>query len=376
MKKIIIMFAVAIVLIIFTGLSIYNSSSKSTDFENTVMDENLEYEYDSMEVVYLDGFKYTPSSWISYGIYKDSHEYLRDKKIGEITLDLKDKFFMDVPPDFSGTYSLGSKIYSIEGLKTEYAILVVEDSKERIMYLTGKYNNKDSVPFDLTLHALSEMISSKARIESIEFRDDYNGAWVSDLYNKTLNELIYQEIMPQRIMNRNELEIPPYSADRMPINIIFEDGAKLHIQVYPSSGYALIFGGYVSVSDLFIESLELAIEESHISPTIMDLIPYDQNSVKYLRVEDKIADRDFSWKLNNFPDGGLYMLLNYYRVQSISDDDLEPIVSIEIGQSKTDKIVFELYDNHTLGINGERYEVLRGEFTYNEMYKFIDDYLY
>ena len=367
------MFAVAIVLIIFIGLSIYNSNSKSTDFEYTVMDEDLEYDY--MEVVYLDDFEYTPSEWLSYGIYSDNYEYLRGDEIGEITLDLKGKDFMDLPPDFSGTYSLGSKIYSIEGLKTEYAILVVEDSKERILYRTGKYNSKNSVPSDLTLRVLSEMISSKAHIERLEFRDDYNGAWVSDLYNKTLKDIINQEIMPQRIMNRNEVEIAPYSADRIPINIIFEDGAKLHIQVHPNSGYALIFGGYVSVSDIFLESLELAIEESHMSPTIMDLIPYDQSSVRYLRVEDKIADKDFSWKVNSLPDGGLYMLLNYYRVQSVSDDDLEPIVSIEIGQSKTDKIVFELYDNHTLGINGERYEVLRGEITYNEMYMFIDDYL-
>ena len=373
MRNKIIIFSVAIVLILIVSLSIYNSTSTSTDFEYTVMDESLQY--DSMEVVYLDGFEYTPSEWLGYGIYHDSHEYLRDKKIGEITLDLKDKYFMEVPPDFSGTYSLGSKIYSIKDLKNEYAILLEEDSKERILYRTGKYNYKDTVHNDLTLHALSEMISSKAHIKGLEFRDDYNGAWVSDIYNRTLNELINQEIMPQRIMNRNELETRPHSSDKIPINIIFEDGVKLHIQVYPNTGYAIIFGGYVSVSDLFIETLESAIGESHISPTIMDLIPYDQSSVKYLRVEDKIADKDFSWKVNNLPDGGLYMLLNYYRVKSISDDDLEAIVSIEIGQSKTDMIVFELYDNHTLGIDGKRYEVLRGEFTYDELYRFIGDYL-
>lgn len=235
-----------------TNEKIAESIQNTSDFKITgnIDESNVEISY--ISVVYIDGYAYELSEW-----YADSRnekftdvKYIKGNKIGQTTLDLKGKIYEGTPPDFSTTYPLGADLYEIEGFKKEYAILIESDDVSDILYRVGKaVTNKDE-SIGLKVDDVINMISDNANVKSLELRSETDASLVRTSYDNELIELIYKDIKSKDIYRYEELNNhDDLTGLRIPINLVLEEGAMLHMQVYPESNTAYIFGGYIDVSD-------------------------------------------------------------------------------------------------------------------------------
>ena len=201
-------------------------------------------------IVYLDGYAYSPSEWLSYSRSESDYDKLKGEKLGTVTLDLKDKSYTGTPPSFSSTLNEGTEIYTVKNMKKERAILVIDDNYARIFYREGKALNDEKTPINLTLAAVFNMMSDSQKVSSVELRSEENGSVIGVSENKQLLELINKELPNLPILQPFELGKDPYSiGKRIAINLMFSDGAALHMQVIPKAKSASVFGGFVQLSE-------------------------------------------------------------------------------------------------------------------------------
>ena len=305
-----------------------------------------------ISIVYLNGFSYSTMDWFKYSMptFQDASHYmdLIDKKLGEVTLDLKGLRYTGTPPSYSSTYNVGTELYKIKGLKEEYAIMVVNKNDSHIFYNIGRFTDSENVTFNMKLSQVFNLISSLPKISSVEFRSEEDGSWINTWQNRDFLELINKELPELQLLSAKELEKTIYTPDytRIPINLIFGDGSKLHIQVYPQSNAAGVFGGYIKISEELTSSFLMLASEAPKNHRISDILPYNEKDINYLYYNYPLNDDEVICDNPTWSIGPLYQLLKYYRVDEIAFDRNSRLVMKSVfGKSKADSIALEFYES-------------------------------
>lgn len=342
------------------------------DFEYTEMDAGVESCY--ISVLYLDGYAYTSSSWLSDD--RLGHDnFIKGDKIGQVTFDLKGKDYTSIPPDFSSTHDLGTEIYEIKNMKSSYAIMIVNDGHQSILYRSNKAMSATSVWTDIRVKQVYQMMSDQEGFENIELRSEENGSWMADLKDPKLYDLMTQEIGDKVIRSLEDLSEDYYSPNRIPINILLSGDAKVHMQVFPEKNMATVFGGYIDLSDEWLESLLACIESTTIRPTIRDMIPFAEDDIQEFIIEDIIQDRTFKSQETRWASGTFLSILDYYRISQEEAVSLQPKMAISLGVFDTDKINLYFYSPDTIGIDEKVYRIIKGKITYKDLEDFIEVYI-
>jgi hypothetical protein len=384
MKKLIPIFTILILVISISSMLKPPLSNKSDEVkisqEFKIIGDNSNAEACYISVVYIDGYAYSPSEWLSYsrGSEVNSQDVVRGKKLGEVTLDLKGKKYTGTPPDFSSTHDLGSEIYEIKNMKKERAVILKDGDYEVVFYRERKAILSEKEQIGLKVSDVFNMMTNVPKVTAIELRSEEDGSWMRTIKEEQLNSIINNEFPKLLLKNHGELEVDPYIYnDRIPINLIFGDGTAMHLQVLPESKYAAIFGAYIPLSEEFISILQGLSNEGEKYSRMTQLIPYSQDEVSYLYIMDFLEQNQILCKEPKWSSSALYGLLGYYRVLKADEDiDGKLVMIISIGKSEKDSIYIELYENENNEIfiktNDSFYKIVKGQLRY----KHLKDYIY
>lgn len=359
-----------------------SKESKKISQEFKIIEDNSNKEVCYASVLYIDGYAYSPSGWLyySYGFGINSEDVVRGEKLGEVTLDLKGKKYTGIPPDFSSTYSLGAEIYEIKNMKKERAVIVNDGEYEEVFYRERKAISSKNEPIDLTVSEVFHMMTNMPNVAAIELRSEEDGSWMRTIDEKQLIYIINNEFPKLSLKNRSEFEVDPYVYnDRIPINLIFNDGTAIHMQVLPKSKHAAFFGGYIPLSEEFISMLRELCNEGEEYSRMTQLIPYNQEEISYLHITDHLGQRQILCSEPKWSGSALYDLLGYYRVvNTVEDIDGKLVMSVSIGKSEEDNIYIELNENENkeifIKINNRFYKTVKGQLRYKDLKDYIDSY--
>lgn len=354
-----------------------SAKSPSEEFEYTESSNGIEASY--ISVVYLDGYAYEPSEWLNNSIFLiKENDYISEKgeKLGEVALDLKGKEYTGTPPDFSSTYDVGTEIYSMKSIKTESAILVHWGGVYSPFYRSRKHTATIDEDIGLTLKEIFNMLSDDPEVVSVELRDEENGAWMNTLNDSELLNLINKELPDLSLLNHGQLDNDPYASDyRVPVNLFFADGGALHMQIYPTSGMAFTFGGYIPLSRNLTDAFQALNEKGSPWPRLSELLPFTEGEVQYLYLknhtnEDEIVCENPVWSRSP-----LFLILNYYRAEKTSADG-RLVMTARMGKSEAESIVINFYETQDrqilTEIEGVYYKPVHGRF----MFESLNCYLY
>lgn len=376
------MFVIVISAIYFTNTS-KNSIDKDIAGEFIITEEtdpNSEMSY--ISVLYMDGYSYEASSWNSYSINEnlENRDYIKGEKIGNVTLDLKGKTYEGTPPDFSSTYGLGTQIYEIKDVKKENAVLMVSGEMNHILYRSRKAVASVNEPIGLTVKEVMNMISDNPVISSVELRNEVDGSWMRTSYDNRLLDLLNTEIKGNDILSYEEMGRPEgESSLRIPINIMFEDGALLHMQIYPETNIAYIFGGYINISEDLSNKLEELYRKGNEFSKITDIVGFELSELGYLQFAnhvtgDAILSPDPLWSGEV-----LYSMIDYYNVERASSDlDGNLVVTVKLGESEENSKELELYEgtnkNLFFKVDREIYKIVKGSLQYKDLLIYQENY--
>ena len=374
-------FALVISAVYFTNIS-GNPGEKDIAGEFKITgesDPNSQMSY--MLVLYMDGYSYESSSWISYSRNEnlENKEAIMGAKIGEVTLDLKDKTYEGTPPDFSSTYGLGTEIYEIKGVKPENAVLMVSGEMNHVLYRSRKAVASENEPIGLTVEEVIDMISENPVINSVELRNEVDGSWMRTSYDSKLLDLMNSEIKGNDILSFKEMGKPEAeSGFRIPINIMFEDGSILHMQAYPETNIAYIFGGYINISEELSNNLEELYRMGNEFSKITDIVGFELNELGYLQfvnhiTGDEIVSPEPLWSGEVF-----YSMINYYNVEKSSDLDGNLVVTVKLGESEENSKELEIYEKTDkdvfFKVDGEIYKIVKGSLQYKDLLIYQENY--
>lgn len=333
-------------------------------------------------VLYLDGYSYEDSGWISYSINEnlENKDDIKGKKIGEVTLDLKGKTYEGTPPDFSSTYGLGTQIYEVKGVKRENAVLMVSGEMNHILYRSRKAVVSENEPIGLKVEEVINMISDFPIIGSVELRNEIDGSWMRNSHDSSLIELLNREIKAKDILNYKEMGRPEgESSYRVPINLMFEDGAVLHMQIYPETNIAYVFGGYINISEELANRFEELYRLGNEYSKITDIVGYEFSDLGYFKfvnhvTGDEIISPDPLWSGEI-----LYGMLNYYSVDKASSDlDGNLVVTVSLGEEEESFKELEIYEgadkNLFFKVDGETYKIVKGNLQYKDLLMYQENY--
>lgn len=330
--------------------------------------------------VYLDGYMYEDTGWMSYSREIKDIEKIKGEKLGEVTLDLKDKKYTGIPPDFSSTLGVGTELYSIKGVKKENSILFVSGDLSGILYRSRKAVATVNEPINLTISDVYNMISNNPIVKTVELRNEMDGSWMRDSMDGKLISLLNENIKKENILNNGEIDEAKVSSSyRIPVNLIFEDGTMLHMQIYPETKTAYVFGGYINLSqelaDGFTELNSLGFEYKK----IMYIAGYKQEDIRYLeyinhRTGEEILSPDPQWSGE-----ALHWQLNYFSVDTPTENlEGEHVISINIGASENEYSTIELYEDGNghifFKVDDITYMIVKGNLSYNEMVTYQENY--
>jgi hypothetical protein len=193
-----------------------------------------------------------------------------------------------------------------------------------------------------------------------------------------LLDTINNELPKLNIMNYFELGKDPYAEDkRIPINLVFSDGALLTLDVFPELKCASVFGGYVQLSRELCDSIQKLYSQGSVYPRISDLIPFTENDVSYLYFTNHTNGDEVLCKNPSWSRGGLFNILDFYRMEETREpSDGQLAFTGIIGKSIDDNIRAEFYElqdgNLIVKINNRYYKPVKGNIAFDEM----KDYLY
>ncbi len=333
-------------------------------------------------IVYIDGYEYAPSAWLKYSRYDFGHglyEKVRGDKLGEITLDLKGKKYTGIPPSFSSTYDIGTEIYTIKNIKKERAILVVDNNNNAsIIYRERKSVLNEKEPINLTMVDIFDMISDSSEVSAVELRDESDGSFMRTSKNEYMLSLINNELRKLALLNKSELGKNPYDMNnRIPINLMFEDGAALHMQIFPEAKYAYVFGGFVNISTELCVAIKELFEQGEQYPSISNLLPYTESTVSYMYFVNHMNGDEVLCENPAWSSSALFSIFHYYRVEEVKmESGLRAVVTSTIGESKNKSITINFYEtkdkNIIIEFNGHYYKPVKGQMMIDE----LEEYLY
>ena len=376
------MFVLVISTVYLTNLS-RNPGDKNIAGEFKITgetDPNSQMSY--ILVLYMDGYSYESSSWISYSRNEnlENKEAIMGDKIGDVILDLKGKTYEGTPPDFSSTYGIGTEIYEIKGVKRENAVLMVSSEMNHILYRSRKAVASENESIGLTVEEVINMISDGSVISSVELRNEIDGSWMRTSFDNELLDIVNKEIKDKDILSYEEMGRPEAeSGYRIPINLMLEDGAILHMQVYPDTNIAYIFGGYIETSEELTGKFEELNRLGNEFSKITDIMGYELSELGYLQFTnhvtgDEILSPDPLWSGEV-----LYSMINYYSVdKTASDVEGNLVVTVRLGESEEnfkDLEIFEGEDkNIFFKVDGEFYRIVKGIMQYKDLLMYQENY--
>lgn len=382
--KILIPVFAALILTVFIGTEVLPSWSKSNDDFKIIgkLSPNMTASYAS--VLYIDGYVYSPSEWLNntrYGTNEYAYEEIKGDKLGEVTLDLKGLRYTGNPPNFSSTHDVGSEIYSIKNVKKERAVLFTDKSFTSIFYRQGKLIKDDKTPINLTLSEVFNMMTNSPAVSSIELRDEDDGSWMRASQNEHLLSLINKELPKLQLLRLSELGEDPYDGiqHRVPVNLIFPDGAALHIQFFPKSHSASVFGGFVKLSPELSTAIEELYEQGEEFSSIADLLPYQEDDISYLHFINHINGAEILCKEPQWSSSALFSTLKYYRVKEVQSDINDHLVMTStLGKSKEDSVKLDFYETKEkyiiIKFNNHYYKPVKGPIVFQELEDYLNNY--
>jgi hypothetical protein len=334
-------------------------------------------------ILYLDGYEYSPESWLDYsrnGLSQLEYESLKGEKLGVVTLDLKGKSYTGAPPSFSSTHDEGTEVYLLKNMKKERAVLVVNVGNPMIFYRTRKFIPDEKTPINLTMAQVFNMITDMPKVASIELRSEENGSWLESFDDKQLIELINKELPQKQLLQRTEFGQDPYrDGKRVPINLMFSDGAALHMQAFPEIKCAYVFGGFVRLSEEFSKRIQEISKQNNQHPSISRLIPYEESNIKFLKLINHTNGQEILCKNPAWSAGALFSMFNYYRVQEVkANDSIKLLMTFFLGVSSDNNEAMEFYENSdksiTVKLNDKYYKPIKGVMTIEDLDNFIINY--
>ncbi|WFA08785.1 hypothetical protein [Tissierella sp. Yu-01] len=376
------MFALIISSVYFTSI-LRNPVDKHTAGEFKITgeaDPNSQMSY--ILVLYLDGYSYEDSGWISYSINEnlENMDNIKGEKIGEVTLDLKGKTYEGTPPDFSSTYGLGTQIYEVKGVKRENAVLMVSGEMNHILYRSRKAVASENDPIGLTVEEVIHMISDAPIISSVELRNEIDGSWMRTSYDNRLLELLNRDIKDRDILSYKEMGTPDGEPSyRIPVNLMFGDGAVLHMQVYPETNIAYIFGGYINISEELANRFEELYRLGNEYSKITDIVGYELSELGYFKFANHMTGEEIISPDPLWSGEVLYGMLNYYSVDEASSDlDGNLVITVKMGESVESSKELEIYEgtdkNLFFKVDGKIYKIVKGSLQYKDLLIYQENY--
>jgi hypothetical protein len=366
-----------------TNYVINNKNSGETDtddFKITSQDSNAGAKACYAAIVYLDGYAYSPSSWLSYSRTESSkteYEKLKGEKLGTVTLDLKGKTYTGTPPSFSSTLDVGTEIYTVKNIKKERAILVIQGEFASIYYRESKAVRDLKAPINLNLAQVFGMISDSPEVSSVELRSEEDGSWMGRSEDKKLLELSNKELPKLSLLQADQFEKNPYeSGNRIPINLIFSDGAALHMQVLPEAKSAFVFGAFVRLSEELCSAVKELPKQVPQYPTISKLLPYTEDQISYLYLLNHTNGDEVLCKTPQWSRSALYSIFNYYRMVEAQDSDAKKLVMTAVlGNSKENSVTIDFYENidkHIIiKLKDKYFKPVNGQISFEELDSFL-----
>jgi hypothetical protein len=358
-----------------------NSTTAAGDFKITsqVSDANACYK----SIVYLEGYEYSPSSWLNYSRQESieaEDENLKGENLGTVTLDLKGKTYTGTPPSFSSTHDVGTEVYTVKGMKKERAILVVSNGHASIFYRERKAIKDEKTPINLTLAEVFSMISDSPKVASVELRSEQDGSWMGASGNKELLELVNKELPKLPLLQASDMGKNPYEqGNRIPINLIFSDGSALHMQVIPEAKSAYVFGGFVRISEELnsvVQKLPKLVEQYS---TTASLLPYTEDQVAYLQLINHTNGDEVLCKTPQWSREPLFSILKYYPVIEAQASEANKLVmTAALGKSKDNSATLDFYENSdkhiVIKLNGKYYKPVKGQMSFEELSSYLYNY--
>lgn len=311
-------------------------------------------------VVYIDGYSYTASGW--QNISSDS--FTRGEKLGEVSLDLKGLSYTGVPPNFSSTLKKGTEIYSIQGLKKEYAILAVEGTYQNVLFREGEVFVEGKKPKLSTVGQVIATIAHSPQITAAELLDEENGGLMATNDEAELLALFTTGLTRQPLASWDSDSL---RGRRIPLNLVFQGGEILHLQVYPEAGKASVFGGLVTLPLELVAACEEFADRGPQYQTIASLLPYGETEVDYLRginlqSGQEMAAQEDSWLWKH-----LYVCFNYWRlaVQEEPVTEKTSTLTLICGRSEQDSTTLQFFSSPRgtlLEYEGQFYRLVRNMF--------------
>lgn len=372
------------ILFVAAGISaFFMPRLKNTSEEFKIIKEGSKETACYASILYLDGYEYSPESWIDYsrnGLSQVEYESLKGEKLGVVTLDLKGKSYTGTPPSFSSTHDEGTEVFTIKNMKKERAVLVVNVGNPMIFYRTRKFIPDEKTPINLTMAQVFNMISDMPKVASIELRSEENGSWLESFDDKQLIELINKELPEKQLLQRTGFGQDPYrDGKRVPINLMFSDGAALHMQVFPEIKCAYVFGGFVRISEEVSKRIQEISKQNNQHPNISRLIPYEESTIKFLKLINHANGQEILCKNPAWSASALFSMFNYYRVQEVkANDSIKRLMTFFLGVSSDNNEAMEFYENSdksiTVKLNDKYYKPIKGVMTIEDLDNFIINY--
>lgn len=375
---------IALVLVIGIGteaLRWNNKTNPPNDFKIIgSTDSNEEACYAS--IIYLDGYVYSTIEWLGYSRFhgKGEYERIKGEKLGEVTLDLKGLKYTGPPPNLSSTLDEGTKIYKIKNVKSERAVLVELGDDLLMFYRMHKEIMDENTPLNLTIQQVFEMLSDTPAVSEVELRDENDGSWMRTAQDRELLSLINRELPKLSLLNRDQFGKDPYkSQHRIPLNLMFADGAALHVQFFPEVNAASIFGGYVSVSTELSRALEKLYKQGNEYGSISSLLSYEAEDINYLYFEDYVNHIKVLCKNPQWSRQPLFSIFDYYRVKEVDKAFVKNLVMTStLGKSMDDSISIGFYETQendiAVKIGEHYYKPAKGQIKFDELSSYLHNY--
>lgn len=322
-------------------------------------------------ILFLNGYFYEPITWLEYTL-SSTPQYTINKKIGEVTLDLKRTKLTGMPPDYSSSLNAGREVYSIKDIKKNRAVMVKDYNGLRVYYRSRKVILKKPQQLKLTVPKLFKMLFGTTKVSAVELRSDENGSWMRTSEDEQLLSVVNQELSESYLINACDMNIQEDLSDVIHINLMFPCGTGIPMSVYMDREYAYMFGAYIPLSHHFIDELRNFYNHGEQYPTITELLHDRDNDASYLYYSDYIKDKEKLCKNPLVERDYLYTLLNYYRVvETKVSENLKLVVKAKLGTSATDMKTVEFYERKDKSILikiGEiYYKPAKGQMTYAEL---------
>jgi hypothetical protein len=375
--------AIAIAVIafgIFYFPTLYNNQYNQGNTNEFTITGEMQGEACYISVVYLYGYSYSPIEWLSYSRGPNNEEQIYEvgDKLGEVNLDLKGLNYTGTPPDFSSTHDLGTEIYEIRNVKKERAILVKTDYGDVVFYRDRKALSNENEPIGLTVDEVFQMLTDQTAVTAVELRSEEDGSWMRTSENEELISVINQELAQQPLLSRMEIGKERESY-RVPVNLMFEDGAALHIQFYPEQQFAAVFGGYINITKELAEKIIQLSTEGEMYDRITDLLSDELRNPAYLSIKNHVDNSEVLCKEPDWSGSALYDMLKYYRAVNTTESNAKQLVmTIKFSGSGEDYMEIVFYEdnlkNIIIQVDGEYYETVMGHMGYEDLADYLKNY--